>query len=190
MKLGTLIVISSPSGGGKTTVIERLLLLTPHSIRFPTTTTRPPRPHEQAGVDYHFVTRSEFAYKIARGDFAEHVVYAGHYYGVDQKLLFSLLKKYKTVFVAIDVRGKQSLASLSIPQISIFLEPESLTMLAEHLNRRPGATAADTARRLAVAQEEISQAHTFTYRVVNVQGQLNETVETVKALLDNQPKIL
>lgn len=181
---GLLVVVSSPSGGGKTTVIDTLLTLIPRSVRFPTTTTRLPRPNERPGVDYNFITRSEFVYKIVHGDFIEHVSYAGHYYGTDQRLLTQMLNGHSMVFAAIDVRGKKSLEALSVPQVSIFLEPESLAMLEERINRRPDATKEDTARRLAVAKEEIAQASAYTHRIVNAQGKFDETVAQVKAVLD------
>lgn len=184
MKSGTLVIISAPSGGGKNTVIEKMLPLMPNSARFVTTTTRLPRAAERSGVDYHFLTRSEFVYKIVNGDFAEHVTYAGNYYGVDQNLLFEMLKKHTWVFAPIDVKGKESLQKLVIPQVSIFLQPESLKTLETRINRRPGATPEDTARRLAVAQGEIAKASTYDYQIVNYEGLLGATVDQVKSILD------
>ena len=181
---GLLVVISSPSGGGKTTVINELIRQLPDSVRLVTSTTRPPRPGEINGVDYHFLTRSEFNYKIVEGDCVEHIQYVEHYYGVDKKLLTTMLEHHPYVFAPIDVRGKNSLAVLPIRQVSIFLEPDSLSMLEENLKRRPGSTTEDIARRLAVAREEITQAATFTYSVINVHGKFDKTVVDVKAILD------
>lgn len=189
MKLGTLVIISSPSGGGKTTVVEKLLALISNSARFPTTTTRSPRPNERPGMDYNFITRSEFVSKIVDGDFIEHVTYADHFYGTDKKLLFAMLKKHSVVFAAIDVRGKNSLAAVPVPQISIFLEPESLAALEDRINRRPDATPEDTARRLAVAKAEIAQAGDYDCRIVNVQGRFDDTVAQAKTAIDKILKV-
>jgi guanylate kinase len=181
---GTLVIIAAPSGGGKTTVINELVRVIPNTVRFVTSTTRPARSGEVNGIDYHFLTRSEFAYKIVQGDFVEYVTYADHYYGTDRTLLNRLLEKYTIVFAPIDVRGKESYENLPFDQVSIFLKPESLDVLAARLARRAGITQTEIDRRLAVAKEEIGEAATFDYCIENKEGQLNSTLHAVRSVLD------
>src|SRR3989338_11663219 len=99
---GLLFIISSPSGGGKDSVINALIKMFPDSTRVITTTTRAPRPGNINGVDYHFITPEEFKQKLATGDFVEHNVYGGNYYGMQKKHLAELLATHPIVFTQID----------------------------------------------------------------------------------------
>ena len=104
---GHLVIISSPSGGGKNSVINALMTRFLNSARLVTTTTRPMRPLEKDGIDYVFVTHEEFEQKLQAGDFLEHNKYAaGHYYGTDRKTLEHLLDSHPLVFSQIEVNGK------------------------------------------------------------------------------------
>lgn len=185
---GLLVSIVAPSGGGKTTVVHELLKQLPNSARLVTSTTRPPRPHEVNGVDYHFLTRSEFAYKIAEGDLLEYVEFAGNFYGTDRVRLEKLLEKNKFVLLAIDVQGSDFYAASKYPNKRIFLMPESLEVVRTRLARRPGITEAEVERRLAPAQAEINAAPRFDATVLNREGRLAETVAEVKALLTEMAK--
>lgn len=182
---GTLIVISAPSGGGKTTLIRSLSDAVPHSARLITTTTRAPRDGEQDGVDYHFLSREAFEQKIQSGDFLEYVEYADHYYGTDKHELTAMLEQYIYVFAAVDVRGKQSFESARVPMFSIFLKPESVDILRERLEVRPGITENVIQERLQVAASEMAQAPHYDAVIINRQGYFEETVQAVIEVLPN-----
>ncbi len=181
---GLLVIISAPSGGGKTTVISRLLEELPSAARLVTTTTRLPRPGESDGVDYHFITRGTFQNKIQKGDFVEWVEFAGAFYGTDRHEVEQLLVENQFVFANVDVRGKDSLVAAGFPCLSIFLMPESEEILRARLARRPRATEAYIASRLARAAAEVAVAPTFDYQVVNREGQLAETLAQIQEILD------
>lgn len=185
---GRLVSIVAPSGGGKTTVVQELLKQLPRSARLVTSTTRDLRPHEVDGVDYHFLTRSEFVYKIANGDFLEHVEFAGNFYGTDRVELEKLLRNNDFVLLPIDVRGSDFYAASQYPHTRIFLMPENLEVVRARLARRPGITTAEVERRLAPAQAEIDASARFDATVLNREGHLAETVAEVKALLTQKAK--
>lgn len=182
--MGTLVIISAPSGGGKTVITQYLLQHIPHAARLVTSTTRPPRPGEVDGVDYHFLTKEKFAEKIAAGDFIEHVVYAENLYGTDRVELQNLLDNSVCVISNLDVRGQAELVAAGIPTISIFLLPESLEILKTRLARRSDASNEYLAERLHRAEIEIATAPQFDYQIVNREGRLDETIAQIRAILD------
>lgn len=188
MSQGLLVCIVAPSGGGKTTIVTELIKQLPKATRFITSTTRAPRPGEKNGVDYHFLTRSEFVYKITEGQLLEYVEYAGNFYGTDRSELEKLLAANDYILVAIDVRGSRSFQTFKYKQKRIFLKPESLEVLRTRLARRPGITEAEVERRLAPAVQEIAAAPEFDAVVVNHEGHLAETVAEVKKLLTEMAK--
>lgn len=183
MKSGLLVSIVSPSGGGKTTVVNELINQLPKAVRFVTTTTRLPRPGEVNGVDYHFLTRSEFVHKIVTDELLEFIDYAGNYYGMDRLEMDKALKKYEYVLAPIDVRGSENLQPFSYRQTRIFLKPESLEILRTRLARRPGITETEIQRRLAYAEQEIVAGAHFDAVIVNREGHLADTLNQVKAFL-------
>ncbi len=183
MKSGQLVSIVAPSGGGKTTVVNELIKQLPNAVRFVTTTTRPMRPGETNGVDYHFLTRSEFVHKIVTNELLEFIDFAGNYYGTDRLEMDKAVQKYDYVLAPIDVRGSESLKPFAYRQTRIFLMPENVEVLRTRLTRRPGITEAELQRRLSYAEQEIAQAGQFDAIVVNREGYLAETVAQVKNLL-------
>lgn len=185
---GLLVSIVAPSGGGKTTVVNELVKQLPNAVRFVTTTTRAPRPGETNGVDYHFVTRSEFVVKITNGELLEYVEFAGQFYGTDRVEMDTLIARHTYVLAPIDVRGTQSLQSFPYQQYRIFLKPESIAVLRTRLARRPGLTSAELERRLAYAEQEIAQSAQFDAVVINREGYLTQTISEVKALLTEMTK--
>jgi guanylate kinase len=106
---GRLVIISAPSGGGKNAIIRVLVEKIPKSVRFLTTITRPMRPGEVEGIDYHYISKAEFEQKILAGDFVEYNVYAGEYYGTDRLRLEQTLKDNEVVFLQIDINGRRAM---------------------------------------------------------------------------------
>jgi guanylate kinase len=183
MQPGLLVIISSPSGGGKDAVINALLKMFPNSARFVTTTSRPPRPGNQEGVDYHFITPEEFVSKIEKGNFIEYNFYAGHYYGTEKSRLDEALQKYQVVLTQIEVNGKHNMDKAGIPHLAIFLLPESLEVLKNRIVQRGGVSPANLQERLNIAEKEIAASGDYDYRIVNAEGKLEETIEKISAII-------
>ncbi|MCX6781676.1 MAG: guanylate kinase [Candidatus Magasanikbacteria bacterium] len=173
---GQLIIISSPSGGGKDSVIRGLLDILPDSARYLTTTTRPMRPGEKNGVDYHFVTRDEFEIMIKNDELIEYNIYADNYYGTEKNRLNELLNNHLIVFSNIEINGKKNFDKTGWKNVSIFLLPESLDILKQRIIARGGLTDEAIAKRLDTAKKEIAESDIYDYKLVNYQGKLDETV--------------
>lgn len=186
MKKQLLVIISSPSGGGKDSVINALIKKLPHSTRLITTTTRSPRPGNQEGVDYYFISQKKFEAKLANGDFLEYNFYAGNYYGEEKKELERCFKNYDIVFSQIDVTGKHALDRLGMSNLSIFLVPESLESLRTRIEKRGGITPEVIAERLAIAKREIKESADYDYRLVNVDGKLEQTIEKIAKIITSR----
>lgn len=187
MEKGLLIVISSPSGGGKDSVINALLKILPNSARFVTTTSRPPRPGNRNGVDYFFISKDEFEQGIKNQEFLEYNVYSGNYYGTEKKRLAEALERYDLAFTQIEVNGKHNLDKASVPHLSIYLLPENLETLRKRIEHRGGLTSAQIDERLRIAKEEIEKSTDYDHRIVNKEGKLAETVaEVAQIIRDSQ----
>lgn len=192
-KPGLLVIISSPSGGGKDSVINALLKLFPRSVRFITTTSRAPRPGNREGVDYYFISADEFQRRIEQQEFLEWNFYAGNYYGTEKKHLTDLQSRFDLVLTQIEVNGKHHLDQAGIPNLSIFLLPENLETLGKRIAARGGVTPEALAERLAIAKQEIAASSDYDYCVANREGHLDETVakvsEIIKEKLSHTPGI-
>ncbi len=182
-KQGQLIIISSPSGGGKDSVIRELLKIFPNSTRLITTTSRPPRPGNVNDVDYHFINQQQFIEKIKNGDFLEYNTYAGQYYGTEKSKLTQTLERYDLVFTQIEVNGKHNLDKNGIKNTSIFLLPENLEILKKRIQRRGGLTPKIIAERLKTATKEIADSADYDYRLINKNGKMAETVSEIVAII-------
>ncbi|MBI4993135.1 MAG: guanylate kinase [Candidatus Magasanikbacteria bacterium] len=180
---GRLIIISSPSGGGKDAVINALLKIFPNSARLVTTTSRPPRPGNKEGADYFFISKNEFEEKIKQDAFVEHNIYSENYYGVEKARLDESLKKHNLIFTQIEVNGKHNLDKRGIKHLSIYLLPENLDILRARIERRGGLNQAQIDERLEVAKREIAASADYDHRIVNAQGKLDETVQKVAEII-------
>ena len=181
--MGLFVIISSPTGGGKDTVISELLKIIPNCTRLITTTSRAPRPTDTDGVSYHFISRQEFEDRIKQGYFLEYNNFADNYYGTPKAHLTDLLSTYNCVLSNLDVHGKKSMDKLGVPHVSIFLMPDNLEVLAKRARDRGGITEEMIAKRIAIAKEEIAQVPQYDYAVTNVDGKLQETVQTVADII-------
>ena len=182
--MGTLVVISSPSGAGKNSIIRKLLEQCENSVRFVTTTTRSMRPGEVNGEDYFFVSHEKFQSLMLENAFIEYNCYAGEYYGSEKSKLDSVLKKYAFVFGAIDIHGKHALDVQKISHISIFLLPENLEALEHRILARGGVDDQKLKERMNMATEEMKAAGMYDYRVMNREGKMDEAVQKIIEILE------
>lgn len=168
MKPGRLIIISAPSGTGKTSVIQRLLnkhSLMIHSVSW---TTRPKRNQEIDGQDYHFITEADFKRGIAEGVFAEWAHVHNCYYGTPQAPLERWLQEGRDVLLDLDVQGGLNLKkSYAHQAITIFLLPPSVWELERRLMARKTDSLAERKLRLANAKKEMTFQDKYDYQVVN-----------------------
>jgi guanylate kinase len=165
--VGNLFVIAAPSGGGKTT-LTRALLERERGIRLSVSyTTRPPRPGEQHGVDYHFVSEDRFAALKDGNEFLEHAHVHGNWYATSATWLESQVSAGQEVLLEIDWQGAAQVRVLIPESVHIFILPPSLELLEERLVRRGQDDAATIAHRLIAAREEIRHCVEFNYVIIN-----------------------
>ncbi len=164
---GNLIVISAPSGAGKTTLVRRLLASV-RGIRFSIShTTRPPRPGEREGHDYFFVAEARFKRMIARGEFAEWAQVFGHFYGTSWRQLRARQSAGVDVLLDIDVQGWQKLKPKLSETVSVFILPPSFSVLEDRLRRRRKDPPWEIARRLETSRREVRHWREYDYLIVN-----------------------
>ncbi len=169
-----LILISAPSGGGKTTLCQQLLAARPDMTRAVTCTTRPPRPGERDGVDYHFLDAAEFQRRVQAGDFLEHATVFGRSYGTLKSEVLDRLCMGRNVLLSVDVQGAatireraQTEPELRRALVTVFLAPASVTVLEERLKKRGADTPGEIQKRLGVARREIAQWQNFDYLLIS-----------------------
>jgi guanylate kinase len=164
---GLMIVLSSPSGGGKSTLAEVLLKKDGNFVRSVSCTTRKPRSGEKNGKDYFFVSIPRFRERIKKKGFLEWAKVHGHYYGTPKRWVDRQLKKGKDVLLVIDVQGGMTLKRQDPQAVLIFVNPPSLGVLRERLLKRHDNSPRDLAIRLKNAKGEIHQGRQYDYQVVN-----------------------
>lgn len=178
-----LIVLSGPSGVGKDSVLKRMK---ERGIPFHfvvTATTRPPRPGEQHGVDYYFVSKDEFARMIEEEQLMEWSLVYGDYKGIPKGPIVQALARGQDVIMRIDVQGAAKVRALCPEAVLIFLVAESEEALKERLRQRGTESEESLRLRLAMVREELKHVENFDYIVVNRQGALDETVDTILAIV-------
>lgn len=165
---GLLLVMSSPSGAGKTTLSRRLLAADPSIAMSVSVTTRAPRPGEVNGRDYHFITQEDFARLRDRGDLLEYAEVFGNFYGTPKRPVMEALQAGRDVLFDIDWQGTQQLAqAMEEDLVRIFILPPSAEELRERLIGRAQDSASTVARRMAKAADEISHWPEYDYVIVN-----------------------
>ncbi len=164
---GLLIVISAPSGTGKTTLVHMLLKEFPDLEFSVSYTTRPPRPGEVDGKDYHFVDRKTFERMIEEGDFLEWAEVYGNLYGTSRTQVLRALNEGRDVILDIDTQGALQVKKNFPEAVLIFILPPSLKELERRLRSRGTDDEETIERRLKIAREEIRRAPLYDYIVVN-----------------------
>ena len=167
---GVIVIVSAPSGCGKTTLVDRLLKRHPDWVRSISATTRQPRTGEKDGQDYVFLKLENFEEMKKNGDFLEHALVHHHWYGTPKAPVFESYEKGKTVILAIDIQGmlkvKEALGE-RFPVLTLFVLPPSLKSLRERLEGRKTEGPEEIEKRMQVAEMEIKQANLYQKTVVN-----------------------
>jgi guanylate kinase len=185
-----LILISAPSGGGKTTLCRQLLRARPNMTRAVTCTTRPPRKGERNGMDYYFLQAGDFLKRVQAGNFLEHATVYGNSYGLLKSELLGKLRHGKDVLLNVDVQGAATIREkaegepeLKRALVTIFLTPTTLAEIEARLKRRGADADAVIQKRLAVAKQEIAQWKNFDYLLISgsKQEDLRRTLAIVEA---------
>lgn len=181
---GILVVLSSPSGGGKSSICRALLESDPKLGYSISVTSRPRRIDEVEGKDYHFVTEDDFSKLIAKDAFYEWARVHGNFYGTPRDLVDAQLAAGKDVVMDLDVNGGLAIKKLNDAAVLIFVLPPSIAVLNERLRRRNTDGDEVILRRLANARTEIHFAQKYDYVVVNENLQL--TIEVIKRIVHSE----
>ena len=169
-----LVLISAPSGGGKTTLCQQLLAARPQMTRAVTCTTRGPRAGEQDGMDYYFLDATSFLKRVQAGNFLEHATVYGNSYGILKAEVLGKLRQGKDVLLNVDVQGAATIREkaredpeLKRALVSVFLTPPSMEIVEHRLRKRGTDSEAVIQKRLGVARQEIGQWRHFDYLLLS-----------------------
>jgi guanylate kinase len=186
-----LILVSAPSGAGKTTLCQMLLAARPHLTRAITCTTREPRKGERDGVDYHFFTAGEFLKRLQAGNFIEHATVYGNSYGILKSELLGKLREGRDVLLNVDVQGAATIRAQAEAEpelrralVTIFLTPPSVAVLEQRLKKRGADVETVIQKRLAVARQEIAQWKNFDYLLIS--GSKQEDLRRTLAIIGSE----
>jgi guanylate kinase len=174
-------VITGPSGVGKGTLIRGLMERIPELELSVSATTRGPRPGEEDGVDYHFLTPEEFDRRIAEEDFVEHADYAGRRYGTLRSELDRRVSDGVPVVLEIEVQGARQVRAAMPEAVQVFIAPPSLAALRTRLVGRGTDDHQEVSRRLEVAEQELTAQPEFAHVVVN--DRLDEALDRLVAIV-------
>jgi guanylate kinase len=179
---GFLLVLSSPSGAGKTTITHRLIERDPGLALSVSVTTRPPRSGEVDGRDYHFIDQARFDQMVAAGELLEHAAVFGHYYGTPRRPIEQAIAAGHDTVTDIDWQGTQQLAGgLASDVVSVFILPPDTAALEQRLNQRAQDSPEIVAARMAKSAEEMSHWSEYDYVIVN--RDLDDAVVEVEAIV-------
>ena len=167
MRKASVIVVSAPSGAGKTTLCRELVAGDRRLRHLVSHTTRAPRPGEVDGRDYTFLGEEEFKSMAERGQFAEWALVHGNYYGTALTRIQEVLAEGDDVLMDIDVQGAEQIRQAGLDAASIFVLPPSMAILEERLRKRASDTEEVIQRRIAKAREEIACYKAYDYLLVN-----------------------
>ncbi len=181
--LGTLYIVTAPSGAGKTTLVHAVLEREPGLALSVSYTTRPPRPGEVDGRDYRFVSREEFLRLRDGGELLEWAEVHENYYGTSRTWIETQLQQDRDVLLEIDWQGARQVRRMFPHAVSIFILPPSLEALEARLRGRGTDSEATIARRLAAAREEMRHVEEFDYVIINdrLERAIDELTAVVRA---------
>lgn len=178
---GNLFIVSAPSGAGKTSLVSALLSSHEEIDLSVSYTSRPPRPGEMNGEDYHFVSRETFLEMARHGDFLESAEVYGNLYGTSQSWIRAEIAKGRDILLEIDWQGAAQVRRIFPECISIFILPPSLQALEDRLKGRKQDSADVIAQRIACAREDVSHVAEFDYVIIN--DRLDAALEHLKAVV-------
>ena len=178
-----LVVISGPSGVGKDEAIKHLQQMGDPFYFVVTATTRPQRPGEQNGVDYFFVSMTEFAEMIDMDELLEYAVVYGDYKGIPKAQVRKALASGQDVIMRIDVQGAETIRRLVPEAVLIFLSAESEGALVRRLRKRKTEPEEQLKMRISTARQELKRLEKFDYVVINAEDQIEETCQKIKAII-------
>lgn len=178
-------VITGPSGVGKGTLIRGLLERVPELGLSVSATTRPPRPGERDGIDYHFLSGEEFERRVAAGEFVEHATYSGRRYGTLRSELESRVARGEPVVLEIEVQGARQVRQAMPEALQVFIAPPSQDALRARLVGRGTDSAEQVQQRLSTAERELQAQPEFARVIVNdrLEDATGELVGIVRAAL-------
>lgn len=178
-----LVVVSGPSGVGKDAALKQMRELSYPFYFLVTNTTRPKRPEEVEGVDYHFVSKEQFAAMEQRGEFLERAVVYGYDYGNSKREVREALARGQDVIMRIDVQGAATLKRLVPDAVFILLLPPSMDALEARLRKRRTEPEEYLRIRLHAARLEMNEVDKFDYVIINEDDALDETAKVIQAII-------
>lgn len=179
-----LIIITGPSGAGKTSVARGVLKKMSRVKKLITCTTRKKRRLEESGKDYKFVTKPEFKKFIKEKKLLEWAEVYGEYYGSLSEDLFRLLKKYDKVLMVIDVQGAKTISKKLHFAKLVFIKPSDLANLEKRIKRRGKVSEEDLKKRLTAIKQEIGYARECDYVILNKEGKLDEAIQKAVKIVE------
>ena len=181
---GVLVVVSAPSGAGKTTLCHQVRSFVPRIFYSVSYTTRSPRPGETNGVDFHFATEEAFAAMRDRDEFAEWAAVHGHHYGTPARPLEDALARGEDVLLDIDTQGARALRKRYPEAVTVFIMAPSLAELEARLRERKSDAPLEITRRLARAREEMASWREYDYLIIN--RDVKEAVERLATIIQGE----
>lgn len=179
---GKIIAISSPSGGGKTSIVKKILTDFPQIIFSVSATTRPKRANEKNGVEYFFISEPEFEQKIKNDEFIEWERFYDYYYGTLKSFVVDNIDSGRSVLFEVDVKGALSLKRIYPESVLIFIDPPSFEELVKRLKQRRTESESDLQKRIERAKMELQFKDKFDYVFIN--DDLNKVYKSIKSLIE------
>ena len=183
-KNGMMVILSAPSGAGKDTVFKEISRTRSDVCESISATTREPRAGETDGVNYYFLTQSEFEKKIENNEFLEYASYNNCYYGTPASTVLKLVEEGKICFLIIERKGAQKIMKSYPEAVSIFLMPPDMETLEKRLKKRNTDSEEAIISRLKIAEEEIKSASEFDYIVIN--NEIEKAVDEINEILSTE----